>query len=697
MMLLRNGLEAIFSKAASQRPPATVWPGAYQTGLTGGSSSLLSQLNQQGNSAWLFAVVSRIARSVASAQWVLHQRMANGDMKELPDTHPAMRLWVEWNPFLTNTEALEIVQQHLCLVGEAWVLKVKNSLGMTVELWPLRPDRMAPIPDAEDYLKGYRYQIGNTRIDLGVDDIIFVRTPSPIDPYRGIGPIGSMLIDLEGEKAAAQYMASFFRNGATISGYIEVEETLSDPDFERMAARFKSTIAGNSNAWKVAILERAKFHESAYTQRDMQFQELRLFNRDLILGAFGMPRSILGITEDVNRANAEAGMFLFARWVVKPELERIRAAVNDRLIRDFGPDLHLDFIDPTPENKEFNHLRAKEGYQGRYITRNEARALEDLPPLEGGDEFAEPTPSPFALSVGPAVSKALEPAVPEHETGMEWGWRRRLEAEREGLLQFLFPGQQTRQIHVEPGDVDGWDWDWWSKYGEEVIQELEDAFKRAAVVMVPSTQPALLQMRASEWASARAANLLQLSGGINLMEQTRERVRGLVATAIREGQGIGTLAKGIRDDDVFSASRARTIARTETTSALGQGQRQAALMDGREEKRWVTQGDALVRPEHEANGMVGWIDIGDVFPSGQDTIGEGPPELTVNCRCTVIYRHKPIAGINPEEGLGEGKTFKPVQTDYPLQNRCPSCNKWLDSNKPVEKRWCSRCKRNVEC
>ena len=87
----------------------------------------------------------------------------------------------------------------------------------------------------------------------------------------------------------------------------------------------------------------------------------------------------------------------------------------------------------------------------------------------------------------------------------------------------------------------------------------------------------------------------------------RLRVGQLVAETIEKGESLGTLQSKLRTDIGFSAKQARTIARTETATALGQGQKDAAKSQGRTEKRWITQGDALVAVECLGNEEQGWI------------------------------------------------------------------------------------------
>jgi len=59
--------------------------------------------------------------------------------------------------------------------------------------------------------------------------------------------------------------------------------------------------------------------------------------------------------------------------------------LNQFLVPEFGDDLILDFVDPSPEDVKQKLEIYKSGYEGGWITQNEIRAKEGLLPIEGGD------------------------------------------------------------------------------------------------------------------------------------------------------------------------------------------------------------------------------------------------------------------------------------------------------------------------
>jgi len=219
---------------------------------------------------------------------------------------------------------------------------------------------------------------------------------------------------------------------------------------------------------------------------------------------------------------------------------------------------------------------------------------------------------------------------------------------------------------IEVDDIDGYDWNWSAKYLDEYVKELSQAFSASFIAEVPNAPQALVQRIASAWASKEAAESI-----VKIMDTTRERVRIIISGGLREGQSIQSMAKGIRDDFVFSKQRATVVARTETAIALGEGSKDAAIHQGRDEKRWITSGDDLVSDDCRMNETESekWIPIADPFASGVSTIPQHP-----NCRCNVRYRTSELH--SPDMGTIIGAVENNVRGDF----RCPGCNRLLARN-----------------
>jgi len=329
------------------------------------------QMQAMGRVGTLFAIVDRIITAYSQVEWRLYRVPKDGRRRYESGTsgtqdgrvevtkHPALDLWRKPNPFFMGTAFRESSQQHEELTGEQYWVIVKNRFGLPQEMWFVRPDRMEPVPDPVNYLAGYVYHgPGGEDVPLSVDDVIFLRRPHPEDPYRGMGAVQSILGDLDATALSTEYNRNFFLNSATPGGVIESENNISDEDFNQFQARWSETHKGVANAHRVAILEAGmKWVDRKYTMDDMQFVELKEASRETVREAFGFPKAMTGATDDVNKANAYAGEVMFARWMTKPRLLRVKEALNTILLPMYGSSaagLEFDFVNPVPEDDEIS-------------------------------------------------------------------------------------------------------------------------------------------------------------------------------------------------------------------------------------------------------------------------------------------------------------------------------------------------------
>ncbi len=378
-----------------------------------------TQLRAMGSVGTLFAIVHRLSVDTAAVDWHMHRLAARTSRTQtacdvcdkpgvtLVPEHPALSVWDRPNDFFTTQEFVETEEQHVDLTGEGWWVVVKLG-GRPIELWPVRPDRMLPIPHPTKFLAGYVY-LGpdGERVPLGLDEVIQVRVPNPMDPFRGMGAVQSILIDLDSSRYSAEWNRNFFLNGAEPGGIIELPTSLDDTEFEQLRRRWNEQHRGVTNAHRVALLELGKWVDRKFTQRDMQFAELRNVSREVIREAFGIHGHKLGLSESVNRANADAADVTYAKDQTIPRLARFRQALNKDFLKLFGPSMGkgYEFVhgDPVPQDEAAANAE-RDSKTAAYKTLTDAgvepedaATVVGLPPMR----HVAPPPAPALVPAGP--------------------------------------------------------------------------------------------------------------------------------------------------------------------------------------------------------------------------------------------------------------------------------------------------------
>jgi HK97 family phage portal protein len=350
-------------RALTNRAPIALAPTGSRGGLISGivrPAGQEAQMRAMGSVGTLFAIVERITTAYSQVEWHLYRSAKSGREEDRVEvtSHAALDLWLQPNSFMTGPMWREATQQHEELTGEQWWIISRNeNAKIPLELWFARPDRMTPIPDRDNFLSGYVYSSPTgEQVPLGVDDVIMLRRPNPLDPYRGWGPVQTILADLDSSRASAEWNANFFRNSAQPGGIVQIDRRLDDWELDEFRDRWAENHRGVSNAHRVAVLENGmQWVDRSFSMTDMQFAELRNVGREIIREAFGFPKPMLGTVDDANRANMEAADDMLARWIVRTRLRRTRQALNTRLLPMFGVTargLEFDFDDPVSGDVE---------------------------------------------------------------------------------------------------------------------------------------------------------------------------------------------------------------------------------------------------------------------------------------------------------------------------------------------------------
>jgi HK97 family phage portal protein len=301
------------------------------------------------------------AQALAGIQWRLFQhadgrgRISGPDPRKEITNHQAVRVWNRPNPFMHGSFFREFSQLHVELTGLAYWVVVRTGTIPT-SMWPVKRSAIVPIPDPDKYLLGYAYlpEDGAKPIPLGIDEVIPIQTVDPSDPLGGCAPAQPLMTDMDSAQMTSEFRRNFFRNSANPGGIIQIEQdtNLSDEEFEELSERWAEQHRGVRNAHRVAIIERGKWIRNDSSLKDMQFVELRQDDRDVVYEGYRTSKSLMGVTEDVNRANAEANEYVYAKWNLVPKLSRYRDALNVFYLPMFSSaangEYTWDFDNPSP-------------------------------------------------------------------------------------------------------------------------------------------------------------------------------------------------------------------------------------------------------------------------------------------------------------------------------------------------------------
>lgn len=344
----------------------------------------------------MFRAVSLISYAIG----MLPLHVIDDETKEKAD-HPLFRiLHREPNNWQTAFDFRSLMQLRALVKGNAYALIIRSRQIRTgrdeiVRLVPLNPDYVQPVQN-DDWSVSYRYQPPKGAQHMLRPDEVFHLRGLSLDGISGMSLVkqarDAIGLALSAEMAAGR----LFKNGSFIGGALTHPGKLSDPAFERLRASLAEK-EGASNAGKNLILEEGmKWENLANNAKDAQLTELRKMQVEEIARVTGVPRPLLMVDETSWGSGIQALGQFFVQYALNPWFEAWQQAAErsllasdekGRLAVKFNPGALLR--GSTKDQGDFFSKALGSGGAPGWLSQNEVRALDDRPPVDGGDEVSK--------------------------------------------------------------------------------------------------------------------------------------------------------------------------------------------------------------------------------------------------------------------------------------------------------------------
>lgn len=320
------------------------------------------------------------------------------------------------NPDTSGVSFWTTVFAHLLLRGNAYLLKEKRG-GRVAALWPVRPDRVSVYRD-KDGVKTFRIRVyeeaGWAEVDMTASDVIHIMGPSFDDGLMGASPIAVMRNRIGVQLSQSEFQGRFYSQGMSMQGAIETAERMNEEGVQRVKRAWRAEFAGTGNAYGVAVLHSGStFKPVQISPKDAEFIAAMRWGANEIATAYNVPASRLN-AEGASLTYANQGqddLFLY-KQAFAPRLAMVEAALN------IDTDLFGYASSWVPRFNADSQLRAdietryRVYAQGRgmgVLSANEIRQVENMPPIDGGDDY-EPVK---ASSPAPTETKSVTGKLPD--------------------------------------------------------------------------------------------------------------------------------------------------------------------------------------------------------------------------------------------------------------------------------------------
>lgn len=376
------------TRIASSDPYLAEW-----FGMTGGLGSYVDTERASGLST-AHACISIVSQALAAVPLRLYRRTANGGRDKATD-HPLYGVLHDMaNASQTAFEAREMLIVSLLVTGNAYAVLEWNGRGQVTALTPLDPGSVA-VERLESGRLRYRVssRTGGVRIYLQ-DEILHLRYRLGRDGVMGLSPIQlareTFNLALTQQDTAGRQAAKSFRP----EGALVFPNMLPQEKKDAALEKLRTKIEAQTTTSGVLVLDGgAEWRSFSLSAKDAEFLDSRKLTNLDICRVFGVPPTVAGITDNATYSNTDQESRALVVRCLAPMARRIEQAMNAAML---PPEARKTlFVEHDLAGLLRGDLKARyEAYRiGRewgWLSPNEIRGWENMPEIDGGDEYLSP-------------------------------------------------------------------------------------------------------------------------------------------------------------------------------------------------------------------------------------------------------------------------------------------------------------------
>lgn len=604
-------------------------------------------------------VVSFLARNVA--QLGLHVFERDGDDRKRDRDSVFAQVIADVDGYMTTYDLIFALVGDISLYDRAYWLVARSTdapAGWTIRRLP--PTWVEPVMDSPWRVKHYN-------VHVGAGETLKVRPDNMLDfsgyhpsHVRGASPtVVALRETLKEQVEAAKYRGQIWKRGGRVSSVLERPSTAppwSDAAREAFREDWYAKYTGTgAYAGGTPILEDGmKLTRVDFSAQDQQYVEAAKLSMQTVAAAFHVNPTMVGQLDSTNYSNVREFRKMLYGDTLGPLLAQIEARINRTLPAILGLDRRQYFAEFNIEEKlqgnfeeQSASLQASTG--APWLTRNEARAIRNLPALPGGDELVVPLNVLVGGQASPTDSGAQNVrSAPAHVSGafsaagtLGPGVTTRVkspasEEQQERVRSVLsdFFARQSRSVRsrLGAGDDDWWDADRWDG---ELASDLHRVATLISTAIGEDTARSM-GFDAEDYDVDRTLAFLRTVSE-RVASDINETTRQAIVDGVEGVEG-GTVEAADHVFGIAEDTRAGAAALTFATFAAGFATVEAGkqLAGSRATKTWVVN-SSNPRASHAAmNGET--VPVDENFSNGMPWPGsiEGGVDEVAGCQCSLV-------------------------------------------------------------
>lgn len=336
--------------------------------------------------------ISLIAELMASVPLFVYRTGDRGSRERAAD-HPAYAVLHDAaNPQMTAFEFRERLIVDILIHGNAYAEIERNGRGQVIGLHLIDPRAIT----VERLRSGrLRYTVtGAPGRVLIQDEVLHLRYRLGANQALGLSPIQiareTFNLALNQTDTAAKQSAKGFRP----EGAVVFAQAIQPNQKTDVLDKLRDKIERNDSTSGILVLDGgADWKPFAFNSKDAEFLESRKLTALDICRVFGVPPSAAGITDNATYSNIGEESRALVQRCLAPMAKRIEQAMNAALLTPEARRslfIEHDMAGLLRGDIGARYAAYRTGRDGGWLSPNEIRRLENLPEIDGGDEYLSP-------------------------------------------------------------------------------------------------------------------------------------------------------------------------------------------------------------------------------------------------------------------------------------------------------------------
>ena len=603
----------------------------------------------------LKAVVDYLANSIAQLPLNVYTRNDETDRKRDRTSAAARLLWRP-NSAMTEFEFIRAVMTEYFVFGTVYILVLPDADSRSGwQIWPIPSEWVIDTESKNAYMAESITVVAKnsgTPVKIPSTDFVQFKTYSPGNPGGYVSPISALRQTLEEQIQASKFRRQLWSSSGRLNAQILRPANVQPWDDEqrkRFVDAFRESWgSGGSKAGSIPLLEDGmEIKPFSASFKENQWMESVKLSREACAAAYGVNPSLIWHTDTQTYASSKDNARALYAECLGPTLQMLQQRINAFLLPMVGADpddtyVEFDLKEKLKGSFEERAQILQSAVGGPWMTRNEARADNNLPPVEGGDELivplnvieggqASPQDTHMDEQEPMAIEENAAPKMLKKAEAEKFRVKARSTKEEDEAMAAVLKDFWKHQANVILSKLGAKAARWWDddRWNKELADDIEPLINKIA--------------------DAHGEEVAKAIGSKYITEQTRKYLRALAegrAKAINDAtkKKIQAAIDDEEDEEdtpahVFEVRENKdsiTFGRSLAIGVAGWAATHEAPQQGFHktvEKRWITGTNP--RPEHAMmNGET--VPIDAAFSNGCEWPGDenGDVDTTAGCNCS---------------------------------------------------------------